>query len=759
MNDSELNVPFVPGRGFNTSSAVLMRLDYLRKREISLPSLETHQLPLDEVRNNIESFIGSVEIPVGLVGPLLYHGEDGQDEWVHAPAATLEGALVYSMNRGAKLISKSGGFASHFHHQKMLRAPMFILENPDVAQKLSEFISSNFDAIKEVAESYSNHGKLVEIQCEPIDNHLNAYFYFVTGDAAGQNLTTTCTWHSLQFIAENFDGEILDYVIEGNGASDKKISLRNIEKGRGCKVSAEVVVDDAVIEEVLRTTSDQIMRYFEPSKRIAVQHGMIGYSINAANAIAAIFAATGQDLACIHESATAFLDIERLENGLKFSLLLPNLVIGTVGGGTHLAKQSDALTLMGCKGSGKVKRFAELIAGFTLALEISTFGAIVSGEFAKSHEKLGRNKPQSWLLKSEVNLDFVKAILVAQDAPLVEFLEWQSHLYFDNGIITQLSQKVSKKLQGYYLLKVNESSNGLVLLKSRPTSDEVIKGLHLIAVSVDGQLADLLLQHRENLVFHQCHLKELAINRFLFSGGYAYAPKYYGDKIDSQREIFLLAQEYIYPQNTRLLNSEDQPHLWQSVDVIKCIDAINEFHIKTYGLDGYEDVQIPLQQPWLAGPFYHRLQEILVQTWDGDHLEVLKSLNIASLEEEYSNLKMPTCFIHNDFNPRNIMILKNGNPVIYDWELTMRDIPQRDIMELLCFVLKDNESAEPYLRYHCQLLGSDWAEYQRAAKYALKSLILTRFALYEVSGIVAKYEFSKRVMGKALQLTASPETF
>ena len=115
---------------------------------------------------------------------------------------------------------------------------------------------------------------------------------------------------------------------------------------------------------------------------------MAGYNINLANAIAAIFVATGQDLASVHESSIGILKLERKDDGLYLQLTLPNLVIGTVGGGTHLTKQSEALAMMGCLGSGKVNRFAQLIAGFALGLEISTYAAIVSGEFAKAHEKL-----------------------------------------------------------------------------------------------------------------------------------------------------------------------------------------------------------------------------------------------------------------------------------------------------------------------------------------------------------------------------------
>ena len=120
---------------------------------------------------------------------------------------------------------------------------------------------------------------------------------------------------------------------------------------------------------------------------MAKQEGMIGYNINVANAIAAIFVATGQDIASVHESSLGILSVEKKEGGIQLSLKLPSLVIGSIGGGTAIPMQKEALELMGCY--GKVERLAKLIAGFALSLEISTFGAVLSGEFAKAHEKLG----------------------------------------------------------------------------------------------------------------------------------------------------------------------------------------------------------------------------------------------------------------------------------------------------------------------------------------------------------------------------------
>ncbi len=72
-------------------------------------------------------------------------------------------------------------------------------------------------------------------------------------------------------------------------------------------------------------------------------------------------------------------------------LLQPCLVVGTVGGGTRLPCQNEALKMLGCQGEGTKERLAEIIAGYCLALELSTMSAVVEGTFVKAHSQLGRD--------------------------------------------------------------------------------------------------------------------------------------------------------------------------------------------------------------------------------------------------------------------------------------------------------------------------------------------------------------------------------
>lgn len=821
------DLPIIPGRGFSTATAKELRLNYLQSQQIETDAISDTQLDIKNIQNNIESFIGSVEIPLGIVGPLIFNNPE--PELVYTAVGTLEGALVYSMNRGARVISKCGGVSASVKHQKMLRAPMFIFENQENAQIFQDFSQLHFDFIKQTAESYSNHAKLIEIEGIIIDNSLTLRFYYSTGDASGQNMTTTCTWHAVLQLIEKFNTAhphiAVDYVIEGNGASDKKVSQNNIQQGRGVHVTAECFLTDSVIQDVLRTTAKKIHQFIGPSKKLAEKDGMLGYNINVANSIASIFVATGQDLACIHESGTGFLDVQYIEEhsfpenwphsegGLHLTLTLPNLVIGTLGGGTHLPKQAQCLEMMGCKGQGKVNRFAQLITSFALGLEISTYAAIVSGEFAKAHEKLGRNKPVNWLLKSEIHTDFLNKVLnepFKQKIGGIAQTSWTELPGFDNGILTHLTQKITQKITGYHPILITGtptlsghiSQNTIarketILLKSKPLSDEVIKGLHFISAGIDPQLADLLFEYKSGLEYQNCHLKELDVNNILNQLQFKHSPSVYGTFKDPLRETYLLFTEYLSPKQMLLHNSENQPEKWDEQHIKECILAIQKVHEKTQCKSTPQSETQQLKscnpiipdsvqefQPWNQIPLYVKMLEIMQknhglsadvqQRWTGfeEEWDLLMrwkhELQQAGAKENWEiehqqvgyskseSSKIHKCLIHNDFNPRNIMIQMDGFPYFYDWELAVIDYPHRDVAELLSFTMPSNfrlSQLLDMLEFHHDLNpGKSWESWKNTYTLSLKNLILCRLSFYEVSSIVSRYEFSTRVLQNALKM-------
>jgi hydroxymethylglutaryl-CoA reductase (NADPH) len=143
----------------------------------------------------------------------------------------------------------------------------------------------------------------------------------------------------------------------------------------------------------LHVTADQMFRLWQSTVIGHLNAGAIGYNAHAANGLAAIFIATGQDVANVVNSACAVTSFEPHPDGLYVSTTLPALTVATVGGGTGLPTQREALEMVDCFGTGKAAKLAEIVAGAILGGEISMGAAIASQEFVGAHERYGRNRP------------------------------------------------------------------------------------------------------------------------------------------------------------------------------------------------------------------------------------------------------------------------------------------------------------------------------------------------------------------------------
>jgi hydroxymethylglutaryl-CoA reductase (NADPH) len=768
------NYSIVPGRGLVDEASMELRLKYLGDMGISVDEIAKCSLDPIHIRSKIESNIGSIEIPLGLVGPLFWVKENEIEE-VYTAAAALEGALIASMNRGAKAISLGGGFKSEIFYQKMHRCPMYIFETEEQASAFAKWIEKNVDSIRITAEKHSNHAVLLD--CQPVlkENVVHIFFIYSTGDAAGQNMTTLCTWHAMLWMNENAFPSLgfsaKQYCIEGNGSSDKKVSLGNLERGRGIKVQVSAFLPEDVIQHVLRVGSEQLVEAYMHSRAFARQEGMVAYNINVSNAIAAIFAATGQDLGSVHESSAALLEIEKSkdEEGLYLKLTLFNLVVGTVGGGTQLPKQQEVLQMMGCAGQGKVFRFASLIAGFTMALEISTFAAIVSGQFAKAHEKLGRNKPKNWLTKSQIDTVFIKK-------HLPNLLDKDSRIDFDlhgvsipsNGAIIALTNRVNKKLTGFIPFNIvqhetlssgNTQSVLPLLIKSKPTDQEVAAGLHYMAAAVNVDMATLLFNRFEHLEYHNCHVRELDVCKALHQMGYVDMPHYYGSFIDVQREIFLLFTERLDHSQMRVINSENTPEVWTTEMIRHAIASLANVH--NYFLKNETAIPETVQafRPWLALDMYEKMLDVVLldyvyAPWAQDMAD-MKSV-LQTLEDDHDSVLWPKTMVHHDFNPRNVAVRSDGSICVYDWELAVMHFPQRDIVEFLCFTWSDQDNDVLLFDFllDCQAFydGVDQMQWRAACRYALKEFILTRLSFYLCGRVLTDFSFCDHVATNAFRL-------
>ena len=341
---------------------------------------------------NIENFIGAAQVPIGLAGPLRINGEHAQGEF-YIPLATTEGTLVASYNRGMRLLTECGGVKTTVVAQSMQRSPVFVFDDALKARDFGDWVEENFAAIKAAAETTTRSGKLISIRTFAVGPLRHLRFNYTTGDAAGQNMVGKATFAACEWIKANYPGGAR-YLMSGNTDTDKKHSQMNMLMTRGRRVVAEVVLRKDRLKALMRVDARDLFYHRQISLTGAFLAGSANNGQHAANGLAALFIATGQDAANVAESHAAIAYSQLLEDGdYYFSVTLPALIVATVGGGTGLATQRECLAMLGCAGSGKADKFAEICAAAVLAGDISLASAVVAGDWVTSHEKYGRNRP------------------------------------------------------------------------------------------------------------------------------------------------------------------------------------------------------------------------------------------------------------------------------------------------------------------------------------------------------------------------------
>jgi hydroxymethylglutaryl-CoA reductase (NADPH) len=341
---------------------------------------------------NVEHFVGTAQVPIGIAGPLLVHGEHVDGD-VYVPLATTEGTLVASYNRGMKLLRAAGGVTTTVVDDAMQRAPSFGFASARQARDFGGWIEDHLDEIRGAAEATTSIGRLRDIAQYSAGRYRFLRFNYTTGDAAGQNMTGKATRAACLWINEHYPGDIGEFFLESNMATDKKPSAVNVLQTRGKRVIAEATIPRHIIEEGAGAPLDKVFSARLTSNLGSRLAGAFNNGSHAVNAIAAIFIATGQDAANVSEAAAGLNDARiTAEGDYYYSVTLPSLIVATHGGGTGLGTQRECLEMMGCYGKGKVNRLAEIVAATVLCGEISLGTAIVADTWVSSHDRYGRNR-------------------------------------------------------------------------------------------------------------------------------------------------------------------------------------------------------------------------------------------------------------------------------------------------------------------------------------------------------------------------------
>jgi hydroxymethylglutaryl-CoA reductase (NADPH) len=384
-------VPRMKGQGYTRPDVGRRRQWLEAKTGCRFMHVGAHSVAGEDMRGNIENPIGTAQIPLGVAGPLLVKGTHAQGQF-YVPLATTEGALVRSYERGMVTLSRAGGVVTRIHIDENRISPVFFFDDVSDAHDFIQYISTAFEAIRAEAESTTNHGKLLYLDCQPVGRQVMVHFCYFTGDAQGMNMIVKATERACQWVMRHTRAKRF-YLFSGL-SSEKRASGTLFAGGKGKKVTAGALLPKRLVKAYLHTTPAQLVDLWHHTMLGHVQANAVGYNAHYANGLTALFIACGQDVASVVNAATGVTNFETTAEGDFYaSVTLPSLTVATVGGGTGLGTGRECLAMLGCTGSGRAAKFAEIVAATVLAGEISMGAAIASGEFVEAHETYGRNRP------------------------------------------------------------------------------------------------------------------------------------------------------------------------------------------------------------------------------------------------------------------------------------------------------------------------------------------------------------------------------
>ncbi|XP_040899133.1 3-hydroxy-3-methylglutaryl-coenzyme A reductase-like isoform X2 [Toxotes jaculatrix] len=346
-----------------------------------------------------ENVIGYMPVPVGVAGPLHLDGKQFQ-----VPLATTEGCLVASTNRGCRAIALGGGASSRILADSMTRGPIVRLPSACQAAEVKAWLESTdgFQAIKEAFDNTSRFARLQKLLVGLAGRNLYIRFHSKTGDAMGMNMISKGTEQALSRLQQHFP-ELQVVAVSGNYCTDKKPAAINWIEGRGKSAVCEATIPAKVVREVLKTTTEALVEVNIGKNLVgsAMAGSIGGFNAHAANLVAAIYIACGQDPAQSVGSSNCITLMEATGptgNDLYISCTMPSIELGTVGGGTNLPPQQACLRMLGVQGANQdcpgenARQLARVVCATVLAGELSLMAALAAGHLVKSHMTHNRSK-------------------------------------------------------------------------------------------------------------------------------------------------------------------------------------------------------------------------------------------------------------------------------------------------------------------------------------------------------------------------------
>ena len=334
-------------------------------------------------------------IPMQTVGPILITGQEVQDE-VMVPLATFETPLWPSVNRGAKVSTKSGGIAAVIQDDRMTRSIILSAPSAVAAVETTRDLKARKSALAAAAEGTSRFAKLQDIHTEVVANLIYLRIEMTTGDAAGHNMVTGAAEGVMNWVLAEYP-DLAYGSISGNYCADKKATAINGILGRGKSVVTEIIIPQKICSRFLKTTAAKVTELNIRKNLVGttLAGGIRSANAHYANMLLAFYLATGQDAANIVEGSQGITYAEDRDGDLYFSCTVPNIIVGTVGNGKEHAFVRKNLSLLGCAEDrapgANSRRLAVIAAATVLCGELSLLAAQTNpGELMSAHRKFER---------------------------------------------------------------------------------------------------------------------------------------------------------------------------------------------------------------------------------------------------------------------------------------------------------------------------------------------------------------------------------
>ncbi|MCA1644847.1 MAG: 3-hydroxy-3-methylglutaryl-CoA reductase [Chloroflexi bacterium] len=417
----------------NTPEQIAERQDLLRE----LPHWDkTNDLIFDwprpplELAGAVEALTAHVVLPVSVVGPLrltlgTYHVdetngrlvEEGRhtDE-VYIPLAHSEGGLSASMQRGIAAVLDGASLQTFVLNDRLTRDSCLLFGTTEEAVICARWLADHTDELRAWLHDPANplYGEIVagvprlsrRARLWEVDTHVlgpacHVLYRYTTGEACGPNMITRNSFAlNHEFVVPRLQAATgiapSRILLEANMGGDKKPSAQYfLSGGHGKTVLAGVSVREQTLRRVLRTTSRDMQALEHLGVHGSHASGMQSVAFTPASCVAAMFAATGQDLGMVGTSSMAHDVLDAIDDGIHLAIRMPGIEVGTVGGGTGLPHARAFLSMLGCQGPGSAYRLAQIVAAAALCLELSASAAAStpgSANFALAHlQQSGRS--------------------------------------------------------------------------------------------------------------------------------------------------------------------------------------------------------------------------------------------------------------------------------------------------------------------------------------------------------------------------------